>query len=68
MTIGKLPKLTEKEIRTIWPTEAKQFSPWLADNIFSLNLINERHLRILYICLGVGIVLIVVGLVSLLMQ
>ena len=34
----------------------------------NINLIKERNLRILYMCLGIGIVLLVFGLVSLLMQ
>lgn len=35
--LGKLIKLGIQEIRKIWPNEEKQLSPWIADNIDSLN-------------------------------
>ena len=37
MNIGKIKKLSETEIRKLWPHEARDFSPWLANNISILN-------------------------------
>lgn len=37
MDIGSLKKLNEADIRKLWPGEARDFSPWLAENISHLN-------------------------------
>lgn len=43
MDIGKIKKLGEAEIRRLWPNEARDFSPWLANNISILNdILNIR--------------------------
>jgi len=37
MNIGNLRKLDEAAVRKIWPSEERDFSPWLAKNISHLN-------------------------------
>ena len=37
MSIGKIKKLGETEIRRLWPNETRDFIPWLAKDISHLN-------------------------------
>lgn len=37
MELGDLRKMTEADMKGIWPNETRDFSPWLADNISLLN-------------------------------
>ena len=43
MDIGDLQKLDEEAVRRIWPSETRDFSPWLFENISHLNdILNIR--------------------------
>lgn len=43
MNTGDLQKLDEASVRRIWPSETRDFSPWLAENISRLNdILNIR--------------------------
>lgn len=44
--LGKLIKLDMKEIKKIWPHEEKQLSPWIAENIDTLNEVLNLQIEI----------------------
>ena len=45
-SVGKLKKLSLKEIKEIWPHEEKDLSPWIADNIDALNEVLNLQIEI----------------------
>ena len=45
-SIGKLSKLELKQIKEIWPHEEKDLSPWIAENVDSLNEVLNLQIEI----------------------